>query len=176
MPEQNNDVEYVIRPTASAVVAVVLGIGLILAAFFAYRYFNNVQSPELGSGVSTVNDDIPDMAYNRGNELDADNPTDSSKTNGSNTTKGSTLGAQVGGQNSGGPINVVWTANDLKKGDINGGNYTVKSGDTLWEIAEAKYGDGGQWVKIVNANSGKIGYLANGRHALIVTGQNLVLP
>ncbi len=168
MPEQNQDVEYVIRPTKSAVFAVALGIGLILLAFFTYRYFNNVQSPELGSGVSTINDGIPDMAYKRGDALDANNPNDSQS--------GNTLGAQIGGQDTSGPRNIVWTANDLKKGEIVGGTYTVKSGDTLWEIAEARYGNGAEWTKIVSANSGKIGYLANGRQALITTGQNLILP
>jgi 5'-nucleotidase len=35
-----------------------------------------------------------------------------------------------------------------------GGRYTVKKGDTLWKIAETKYGNGNQWQKIASANPG----------------------
>lgn len=38
----------------------------------------------------------------------------------------------------------------------NKGNYTVKSGDTLWGIARTYYGNGAQWQKIYNANSSVI--------------------
>jgi nucleoid-associated protein YgaU len=69
-----------------------------------------------------------------------------------------------------------WQANNYSKGDIVGNSYTVKSGDTLWEIAEGVYGDGSQWVKILNANKSSIGLLANGQQALIRSGQVLVLP
>jgi len=31
----------------------------------------------------------------------------------------------------------MWVANDYKFGDIKQGNYTIRSGDTLWEIAKA---------------------------------------
>jgi nucleoid-associated protein YgaU len=34
------------------------------------------------------------------------------------------------------------------------GSYTVKKGDTLFSIAKASYGSGGQWKKIVAANPG----------------------
>ena len=66
-----------------------------------------------------------------------------------------------------------WIANDYKQGDITGNTYTVKSGDTLWEIAEAVYGNGADWVKLLDANSTDIGYLPNGQQALIVPGQVL---
>jgi len=79
----------------------------------------------------------------------------------------------------GGPVTMesTWVANDYREGDIIGGStYTVKSGDTLWEIAEAVYGNGYEWTKILEANSSDIGYLPNGSQALIVSGQVLVLP
>ena len=53
---------------------------------------------------------------------------------------------------------------------------TVKAGDTLWEIAEGVYGNGADWTKILEANKGSIGFLANGQQALIMTGQVLTLP
>lgn len=70
----------------------------------------------------------------------------------------------------------TWIANDYKAGDIKAGSYTVKTGDTLWEVAEAAYGKGADWVKILNANKSSIGFLANGTQAMIVPGQVLVLP
>jgi len=33
------------------------------------------------------------------------------------------------------------------------GNYTVQSGDTLWNIAENVYGDGSKYAKIFDANT-----------------------
>ena len=67
----------------------------------------------------------------------------------------------------------TWTANNYEKGDIKSGSYTVVSGDTLWEIAEAVYGNGGDWHKIADANS--VSYLANG-NSLILPGQILNIP
>ncbi|GIW70016.1 MAG: hypothetical protein KatS3mg101_0763 [Patescibacteria group bacterium] len=69
-----------------------------------------------------------------------------------------------------------WVPNNYKQGDIQGTSYTVKRGDTLWEIAEGAYGDGTQWTKILEANKNDIGFLPNGKQALIVPGQILVLP
>ena len=69
-----------------------------------------------------------------------------------------------------------WIANNYKPGDIKGGTYTVVRGDTLWEIAEARYGSGFQWGKIRDANLSKIGFLPDGSRALIFPGQVLTLP
>lgn len=70
----------------------------------------------------------------------------------------------------------AWVATNYVEGDIQKGNYTVKSGDTLWEIAEAVYGNGSEWIKILEANASSVGYLPNGEQALIMPGQVLVLP
>ncbi len=71
---------------------------------------------------------------------------------------------------------IGWVANDYKEGDIKGKTYTVVEGDTLWEIAEAVYGNGFEWGRILSANSDSISYLPNGSQALIVPGQVLQLP
>ena len=70
----------------------------------------------------------------------------------------------------------VWVPNDYEQGDISPGNYEVQDGDTLWEISEAVYGNGADWVKILDANSDSIGYLSNGQQALIFAGQTLAIP
>jgi nucleoid-associated protein YgaU len=69
-----------------------------------------------------------------------------------------------------------WNATDYSNGEITKGNYQVSRGDTLWEIAEATYGSGFQWTKILNANKSSIGRLKNGQQALIRPGQVLVIP
>ena len=71
---------------------------------------------------------------------------------------------------------IGWVANDYKEGDIKGKTYTVVEGDTLWEIAEAVYGNGFEWERILSANSDSISYLPNGSQALIVPDQVLQLP
>ena len=51
----------------------------------------------------------------------------------------------------------VSTANPRPSTNTNSGSvYVVKSGDCLWNIAKAKYGDGSQWTKIYNANKSAI--------------------
>lgn len=86
------------------------------------------------------------------------------------TSQDSEQAEEVGG------IGVIWTANDYKEGDIKGGTYTVVWGDTLWEIAEGRYGSGFEWGRIRDANLDKVGYLPNGSRALIFPGQVLTLP
>lgn len=68
-----------------------------------------------------------------------------------------------------------WRATDYKLNDITKGTYQVRLGDTLWEIAEAVYGDGTQWTKILAENSSNIGFLPDGSQALIVPGQFLTI-
>lgn len=55
-----------------------------------------------------------------------------------------------------------------------GTTYTVKSGDTLWDIAIAAYGSGYEWYRIDQANS-PIPRNAGGK-PLILPGQNLKIP
>ncbi|MEW5855601.1 MAG: peptidoglycan-binding protein [Myxococcota bacterium] len=52
-----------------------------------------------------------------------------------------------------------------------GANYTVKKGDSLWDISRKAYGDGNRWGEIAEANKGKVG--ADG---LIHPGARLHIP
>lgn len=53
--------------------------------------------------------------------------------------------------------------------------YTVKSGDTLWDIAEKEYGSGFKYPEIIKKNPGKTLKFADGREGLIFPGDKLVL-
>lgn len=70
----------------------------------------------------------------------------------------------------------VWKATDYVESDITTGTYQVKLGDTLWEVAEAVYGNGAQWNQILEANPSDIGFLPDGSQALIIAGQFLTIP
>jgi nucleoid-associated protein YgaU len=136
--------------------ALVVGGLFILALVFAtYNYFNKRQS-------------------NTGNQGGQTSENGTGSINGEGATDNNALQAL----GTGGPITTgqKWVATNYKFGDIKGPTYQVKSGDTLWEIAEAVYGNGAQWHQILNANKSSIGFLPNGSQALIVPGQVLVLP
>jgi nucleoid-associated protein YgaU len=137
--------------------ALVVGGLFILALVFAtYNYFNKRQPNIENKGAGTV----------------------SQNGTGSINGEGATDQKSVQALGTGGPIATgqKWVATDYHKGDIKGPTYQVKSGDTLWEIAEAVYGSGAQWHQILAANSSSIGFLPNGSQALIVPGQVLILP
>lgn len=51
-----------------------------------------------------------------------------------------------------------------------GNPYTVQSGDTLFDIAQAYYGDGNQWRKIADANH------IPQDNPVIVVGTQLTIP
>ena len=131
-------------------------LALVFVALFSYWTFNQIKlyrDKEQGSAF----ENLPDTSSTFTQNLDNEEP----------------IQATITGPTT---ISSQWVATDYKEGDISKGSYTVKSGDTLWEIAEAVYGDGTQWINILNANSQDIGFLPNGQQALIFPGQVLVLP
>jgi nucleoid-associated protein YgaU len=138
--------------------ALVVGGLFILALVFAsYNYFNKKQPAEENQEGQTA------LFQKETGSINGEGATDKS-------------GVQALG--TGGPVTTgqKWVATDYQKGDIKGPTHTVRSGDTLWEIAEAVYGNGAMWTKILQANAPSIGFLPNGSQALIVPGQVLILP
>lgn len=61
--------------------------------------------------------------------------------------------------------------NDKKNNNNKNRTHTVVRGDTLWGLAKRYYGDGSQYMKIFNANKGKIK-----NPNLIIDGWKLVIP
>ncbi len=51
------------------------------------------------------------------------------------------------------------------------GCYTVRSGDTLWSIAQTAYGDGSRYSTIFDANTGQLE-----QPEQILPGQKLLIP
>jgi len=139
-------------------------LAIVFVALFSYWTFNQIKFYQAkNTGKSFEN--LPDTSSTSTQNLDdtATNP-DTNNQNAATVSNNNVVDAGT------------WVATDYKQGDISKGNYTVKSGDTLWEIAEAVYGDGTQWVNILHANSSSIDYLPSGQQALIFPGQVLAIP
>jgi len=54
-------------------------------------------------------------------------------------------------------------------GSIAPGTYTIRKGDTLYSLAQKRWGDGKQWTRIASANPGL-------RPETLKVGQTIVIP
>ncbi|MBW6441705.1 LysM peptidoglycan-binding domain-containing protein [Patescibacteria group bacterium] len=133
------------------------GIFILTLVFATYNYFNK------GREVNDTENGEESIFEGQLGDLNGEGITE--------TREGQALG--IGGPDMTQP---EWIPNDYQEGDIEGDTHTVVEGDTLWEIAEAVYGSGFEWGKILEANKDSIGFLPNGTQALIIPGQVLVLP
>ena len=140
-------------------------LALVFVALFSYWTFEQVKY-QLDKNKSF--EQLPDTSSAFTENLD-DYESDRNTTGETNTTTKNPTDSTVS-------TSTTWVASDYVKGDITEKTYTVKSGDTLWEIAEGAYGDGTLWVNILQANSGSVGFLPNGSQALIFPGQVLQIP
>ncbi|EKE00421.1 MAG: hypothetical protein ACD_22C00026G0001 [uncultured bacterium] len=155
---------------------IVGGLFVLGIVFSAYTYFNKGSNVEdnIKKNAEKVEDIISSNTVRdeNGEVITDGSAADEAGFPNEIVSNGLGTGGPVGGPD----VTATWNATDYKQGDINGKSYTVKDGDTLWEIAEAVYGNGADWVKILGANTSGIGFLADGSQALIVSGQVLVLP
>ena len=143
------------------------GIFILTLVFATYNYFNK------GREKNIKDDDkksyIESIFENNSGDLNGEGAKEDKNVNEEDSD--SVFGASVNQQ-----TESMWVANNYEKGDIEGDTYKVIEGDTLWEIAEAVYGSGFEWGRILEANQDSVGFLPNGSQALITAGQVLVLP
>lgn len=143
-------IDFSSEKTKDFIAGLIALIFVVTAGYMALNRFNNPIEKELGKGGGEIEvDEMADGTDVRVEDGDVAGTTDTS---------------------------TYWVATDYKYGDVSSGTYTVREGDTLWELSEAVYGDGFMWHKILDANASDIGYLPDGSQALIITGQTLVLP
>lgn len=158
--------------TRSALSAIAAGILVIIAGFLVYNYFSKTseegetvldkieqKAEEITSGEqSEENEQVEEEEEAQQDQQKAQEDDEEEVSGGASTTTS------------------TWTANNITPDTLSGSSYTVIRGDTLWEIAEGRYGSGFEWGKILEANKADIGFLPNGSQALIVPGQVLTLP
>lgn len=150
----------------SRLAAVGAGILVIIAGFLVYNYFSRIGEGEHVLNESAQIDQVEEQEEQIEEEEREQTDLEVEEEQAVEGVNDET--AETGTE--------VWVANDYEEGDITGDEYTVQSGDTLWEIAEGRYGSGFEWTRILEANSGQIGTLSDGTQALIQPGQTLTLP
>ncbi len=165
------------EPQRSTLAAIAAGVLVVIAGFLVYNYFSNVgkeATPEVSQEAAIFEEEAeldlpePETTIEEGGEEDGEIVVvEDAETAFENADTAEEQTPVVAG---------TWTLIDHEPNSISGNSYTVKSGDTLWEIAEARYGTGFDWGKILEANKDKVGFLPNGSQALIEVGQTLVLP
>jgi nucleoid-associated protein YgaU len=158
--------------------AIAAGVLVVIAGFLVYNYFSRVGQPgKVGTG-EEVSLSEEGLTLPRPEELTgeegavAGEVAEGTATNeaAEETTEAETTTPETAATTE------AWTANDLAPNSIGDGSYTVQRGDTLWEIAEARYGSGFEWTRLLEANKDAVGFLPDGSQALIEVGQTLVLP
>ena len=160
----------------NSLTVLVTGILVIIAGFVVYSYFSRVSTPP-GEEITLEEfqeEGIEESEGEEGTETEgivAGEETVEGEIEGDKTAKEEA----IGGPEPGVEVLGNWVANDFEANSVSGDSYTVQYGDTLWEIAEGRYGSGFEWGKILDANKDSIGFLANGSQALITPGQVLNL-
>jgi nucleoid-associated protein YgaU len=149
----------------SAFSAIAAGILVIVAGFLVYNYFSKT-SQKSGNLISKIEQQVDKIGQGESKESVTEDK-----------AQGTGSATEVAGAETDKPVNQsAWQANDISSNSLTGESYTVKYGDTLWEISDGRYGTGFNWGKIRDANLDKIGFLPSGSQALIFAGQVLTLP
>ena len=148
----------------------VVGVLLILAGFWAYNNFSKTTKDSTEQ--VTVQTSRQDMGSISGGAIGP---------KGDTSADGAVAGVSTVQEADNKEItkpasDSTWRARQIERNSIKDSTYKVQKGDTLWQIAQGKYGSGFEWTKILQANKDKVGFLPNGSQALIEVGQELVLP
>ena len=166
-----DEFEMGVEPQRNTLAAIAAGVLVVIAGFLVYNYFSRVgrePEPEVTEQAAVFEEG--EISIPEPGEIASENEEEGlvvREEAEANEEEVPTPAPTVAG---------TWTARDLTPNSITKESYTVQSGDTLWEIAEARYGTGFDWGKILEANKDSIGFLPNGCQALIEVGQTLVLP
>lgn len=162
--------------SAIVVLLLIAGIGFLVVGLA--QSLNKNQSGSVLSDQTAANNTAAPDASPSASPATADS-SDGSSTTGSNSS--STEGQQVIAQANRATTrykatnSVYKRGNYYKFGDITGSSYVTRKGDTLWQIAQARYNSGYAWVDINKANGG-FKNLKNGKPVNIPVGYRLILP
>lgn len=133
----------------------------VIAGFWAYSRFSTTSQTENSEQVTVQPNPEENIGSISGGSVGPDGKIVNST--------GAVAGASIN-------LDKKWTARQIERNTIKDPVYKVQKGDTLWQIAQGKYGSGFEWTKILEANKDKVGFLPNGSQALIEVGQELSLP
>lgn len=143
------------KDNRSKITAAIFGIILIIGGFWIYKNFTKTESTS------------------KKDEIRVEQTSDNKTTQPTGTVAGEKVEPGLGGSTE----SITWTARVISSNSLRDTeSYQVQAGDTLWAIAEGKYGSGFDWHKILDANKDKVGFLPDGSQALIQVGQTLTLP
>lgn len=165
----DDEFSFEIKPTKSVIAAVGAGVLVVIAGFLAYNIFAKpttpvTLTPEQIASVETAPEEnavkTPETTPEKVTESKSEEVKPTPDTAPTPVAKSET-------------VTSTWVAAAHEANSISGNEYVVKSGDTLWEIANGRYGSGFEWKKIADANN--VEYNSVGR-PLIYPGQVLQLP
>ncbi len=161
--EKNTNVKESKNDTLAFIIGGLFILGLVFATYnyFSDQYSNRPEDAEETNIIEKIKETLSARTSDSEEEKDGETTGKSAETSVDEKPV-----VQVG----------EWVANSYEEGDIKAGTYTVIYGDTLWEIANAVYGDGTMWTLIRDANLSSIDFLPNGQQALIYAGQTLTIP
>ena len=167
-----DEFEMGVEPQRNTLAAIAAGVLVVIAGFLVYNYFSRVgreAEPEVSQEAAIFEEG--EISIPEPREI-----ADESEEEGLVVREEVTADEEDSSEVTAPTVAGAWVVRDFAPDSIKGGSYTVQSGDTLWEIAEARYGTGFDWGKILEANKDSVGFLPNGSQALIEVGQTLVLP
>lgn len=146
----------------SSLPAIIAGILVIVAGFLVYNYFVNTGEKE-----EQISFESAQVESESDGNIDSPAKSPASAVLSQQTITPSQLTTEE---------IASWVPRFITEDEVETSTYTVTKGDTLWNIALAKYGSGEEWTQILEANEGKIEFLPNGTQARIEIGTVLVLP
>ena len=167
---QEHNIDLKTKPTKGLIAGVAVVALLIVAGFISFNLFFKSSTPKtITPEPETINETVLGSETTPSAEASPSPNQPQGQTNGQSSTQTNTSpSGQVQGQTTS-----TWTAVYHTGGSISGESYTVKRGDTLWEIARGRYGKALERQKIADANNISFDSLG---HPILHSGDVLKLP